>query len=852
MRVRLRALARNPGFAALCVLSLAAGIGLATALASVADAILFRPLPVPDPDRIVRIFTSSAEQAQGPVSYRDFMDFRRASRSMDGTVAETQVLLAVGGDGGPASAGGSDNPGAGNSVASVRLGLAVTADYFEVLQVRPALGRAFHADESHRPVVVLSDAFWRSECGADRGVLGRSIRIGGVPFTVLGVAPKDFGLERFVHESFYVPFGAYESGILPNGGALEDGSRRFLTVYGRLAKPTIGSGLSLGSARAESSLLASQAEFSMLASQLEAAYPETNRGRRAIVLTESQARVRADRTMPTLAWFLIGMAIVVLAIATANVAGLSLARAEARGREVAVRLALGATAARLLADFLIEAAVLSASGAALGVPMAGAAIKLLARTATLPTDFPFAIAPRLDARVGLIAALASGLAAIVCGCTPALVPMLAKRRIGIGEALRSTSSQTAGNRTKTRSALVAIEVALATGLTAVGGSLIGSVKSATKIDPGYRSDHVLTMALDPSQLGYSPTRTRAFYGLLLDRVRRISGVRGAALAQSAMLGYTRAEAQVHCETETGPGFGREGDGAAGQGRHPVALNTVTPGYVGLLRLPMIAGRAFDDRDTDASTPVAIVNQELARRCGMDLRTSAPVTSPLVASGSRIRVNGRLLQIVGVARDAKYFELHEAARPYLYLPFSQNFAARMVLHVETAGAPANATRRILDEIHAIDPAQPVSEIRPLSDYLDQGAMFSARVGMDLTGAAGACGMGLALAGIYGVISHSAARRRKEIGIRMALGAGRVNVVGLIARDALALIAIGASGGIIIAVAANRLLTAVAPGIQGLDGWSLAGVAVVVLAGLIAAVVPAWRGSAVDPASALRQD
>jgi predicted permease len=839
MRVRLRALSRDPGFAALCVLSLAAGIGLATALASVADAILFRPLPVPDPDRIVRIFTSSAEQPQGPVSYRDFLDFRRASRSMAGMVAETQVLLAVGGDGGIASAGGSSNPGARNSVASVRLGLAVTPDYFEVLQVRPALGRAFHADELHQAAVVLSDAFWRSQYGADRGVLGRSLRIGGVPFTVLGIAPKDFGLDRFVHESFYVPIGAYESGILPNGGALEDRSRRFLTVYGRLAKPTIGSGLSLPSARAE---------FSLLATQLEAAYPETNRGRRTIVLTEFQARVRADRTMPTLAWLLIGMATVVLASATANAGGLSLARAEARGREIAVRLALGATVPRLLADFLIESAALSAAGAALGVPMAGAAIKLLARTATLPTDFPFAIAPRIDARVILIAALASALATIVCGCAPVLAPRLVKKRIGIAEALQSTNSKTAGNRAKGRSALVAIEVAVATGLMAAGGSLIGSVKSAATIDPGYRSDHVLTMALDPSQLGYSPARTRAFYGQLLDRVRGIPGVRSAALAQSAMLGYTRAEAQVPLETEPVPGSGCEGDGAAARERHPVSSNTVTPGYFGLLRLPMAVGRDFDDRDTDASTPVAIVNQELARRCEIDLRTVPPV----IPAGSRIRVNGRLLQIVGVARDAKYFDLHEAARPYLYLPFSQNFAARMVLHVETAGAPANATRRILDEIHAIDAAQPVGEIRPLADYLDQGGMFSARVGIDLTGGAGVCAMALALAGIYGVISHTAARRRKEIGIRMALGAGRGNVIGLIARGAMAPIVIGGSGGIALAMTANRLLTAIAPGMHTLDGWSLTGVAAVALAALIASLVPAWRRSIVDPAIALRQD
>ncbi len=835
------------------MLSLAAGIGLTTALASVADAILFRPLPVPEPERIVRIFTSSAEQPQGPVSYRDFLDFRRDSRSVRAMAAETQVLVAVGGeDGGPAS---------------VRLGLAVTPDYFEVLEVRPTLGRAFLSGESRQAVVVLSDAFWRSQYGADRGILGRSIRIGGVPFAVLGVAPKDFGLDRFVHESFYVPIGAYESGLLPNGRALEDRSRRFLSVYGRLARGAKRSAIEPGR-----SLLAARAEFSLIASQLEAAYPETNRGRRAIVLTEFQARAGADRTMPALTWLLIALAMVVLAIAPANAGGLLLVRAEARTREIAVRMALGATMFDLLADFLIEAALLSGAGAALGVPMAATAIQLLARTATLPTDFPFAIAPRIDARVMLIATLASALTTILCGCAPALAAMFAKTRIGIAAALRHTGPKTAGNRAKGRSALVAIEVALATALIAIGGSLIDSVKSAGKIDPGYRTDHVLTMALDPSQTGYSPERTRAFYDQLLDRVRAVSGVRSAALAQSAMLGYTRAEAQVHLETdletEPGPGFGRGGEGGPARERHPVFMNTVTPGYFDLLRLPMVAGRGFDARDTGPSTPVAIVNQELARRCGVDLRTGPPVsnawmagssiTGSLVASssitgaGARIRVNGRMLQIVGVARNAKYFDIHEAVRPYLYLPFSQNFASRMVLHVETAGDPAGATHAILTQIRSIDAAQPVSEIRPLADYLDQGAMFSARVGVDLTGAAGACGMALALAGICGVISHTTARRRKEIGIRMALGAGRGNVAGLIARHAVGLIAIGAAGGMAAAVAANRLLTAIAPGSRALNVWSLAGTAAVVLTGLIAAMVPALRGSALDPASALRQD
>jgi predicted permease len=802
MRLALRAFSRNPGFAALCVLSLAAGIGLAAALASVADAILFRPLPVPEPERMVRIFTSSSEQPQGMVSYRDFEDFRRDSRSIAAMAAETQVLMAVGGENGGA--------------ASVRLGLAVTADYFDVLQVRPALGRSFRASESRQAVVVLADALWRSQYGADRGILGRSIQIGGVPFTVLGIAPKDFGLDRFVHESFYVAVGAYESGILPGGGALEDRSRRFLSVYGRLARGS----------RIESA----QAELSLLAARLETAHAETNRGRRAIVLTEFQARTRADRTMPALTFLLIAMAIVLLAIAAANAGGLLVARAEARGREIAVRMALGATAPCLLADFLIEAAMLTGAGTALGIPMAAAAVRLLARTATLPTDFPFAIAPRIDARVMWIAALASALTTMLCGCAPALAPMFAKTRTGIARALRHTGpnagSKTAGNRAKGPSALVAIEVALATALVAIGAGLMESVKAAAKIDPGYRTGHVLVMVLDPSQLGYSPERTRAFYRQLPDRVRTVPGVRNAALAQSVMLGYTRAEAQIHFENED----------------HPVFMNTVTPEYFDLLHLPILAGRGFDDRDTESSMPVAIVNQELAKRYG---------------GTGRMRVNGGTVQIVGVARNAKYFDVHEPPRPYLYLPFSQHFAARMVLHVETWSDPAGATRAIVSKIREIDAAQPVSEIRPLRDYLEQGAMFGARIGVDLAGSAGACAITLALAGIYGVISQTTARRRREIGIRMALGARRVHVVALITRHAMGLIAIGAAGGIAAAAGAARILTTIAPGSrapgdQAMAGWSLAGAAAVALTGVIAALVPALRGSAVDPASALRQE
>jgi len=869
----LRTFSRNPGSTALCVLSLAAGIGLTAALASVADAILYRPLPVPHPGEIVRIFTSSAEQPRRFVSFRDFEDYRSRSRTVVAMTAQTQVLVAVGGN--PAAA-------TGGVPAKIRLGLAVTADYFDALGVPPSIGRGFRADEWRQPVVVLSDAFWRSEYGANPGMVGRAIRLGGVPFTVLGVARKNFGLDRFIHESFYVPMGVYESGILAsNGHPLEDRGRRFLMVYGRLAPGPTGHDTKIESARAE---------LSTLAARLEAEYPETNRGRRVIVTTEFEARMGADRTLPALAALLAALAALILAIASANAGGVLLARAEARGKEIAVRIALGATHRRLLLVSLREAGLLALAGAALGVPMAWAATKLLARVVALPTDFPFAIEPRMDARMVLIAVVASALAAMVCGCAPAL----AARRVEIAAGLRSAGDKIAcptksagggvpgatrprGRRQAAwRGGLAAVEVALATALVATGAWLLESVRSVDRIDPGYRVDGVLTMALDPAQTGYTRAATHVFYDQLLRRVRGIAGVKNAALAQSVVLGYTRTPAQVHIydiendsdsESEAA-GTGQPGAerGQTARGQTTMWMNTVTPEYFALMRLPLVSGRAFDDRDTESSPAVAIVNQELAKRCGV---------------GTRIRVNGRMVEVVGIARTARYFDIHETPQPHLYLPYTQNYASRMVLHIETGtqtkvcatlphietrtqtkvcvtrtALPVNASvlTAVLHEIRALDAGQPVSEIRPLRDYLEQGAMLGARVGVDAIGAVGACALALALAGICGLISQAVRRRRREIGIRIALGATRSSVTGMVMRQAIAAVTLGTGSGLAAAVCATRLLAAVAPATGGIGFWPAgmwpaSAAAAVAIAGLVAALIPAWRASSIDPVTAL---
>jgi predicted permease len=778
---------KTPGFAILASGSLAIALALTTALASVADAILFRPLPVDHPAEIVRLFTASPAQALGFSSYPDFADLRRSSQTVS-MVAQAQVLVAV-----QAPHSSSLNSSVGSFrnfpvVAQVRLGLAVTPDYFQVLRVKAKIGRMFQETDSREPVVVLANTFWKSQFEANPQIIGRIIRLSGTPFTVIGVAPENFGLDRFIHEDFYVPIQVYDADLLPSTGQpTHDRARRYLSIYARLQP-----GATLRQARAE---------LSTIGTRLESEYPSSNRDRRTVVLSEFDSRMQSDRTMPALARLLIAVAGLILAIACATVAGLLLLRAETRAGVIAIQLALGATRARLLVENLAVAATLAIVGALFAVPLAWAAMRVLERMATLPSDIHFSIVPKVDAPILLLTAAAAIAVTLVCGL---VVP-----RQGTLQSRAGRSS------TRGRDALVTIQIALASALVASGASLAGAISSARKIDPGYRTDHVLTLALDPAQVRYNESQARAFYDQALARVSRLNGVEAAALAQSAPLGFMGAQRQIEI---------------AGQPeRSAIWMNLVTPGYFDLLRIPILSGRVFDRRDQPSSQPVAIVNQELAKRCGV---------------GAKFRMNGKMVEVIGIARNAKYFAIGEPPRPYFYLPFSQNYASRMVLHVASGEA-----RAVVAEIRAIDPLQPVSEIRPAADYVTQGATFHARVALQAVAAVGLCGLALALAGLYSVVSRSVTARQREIGIRMALGARRDQVVMMILRRSARLALIGTAAGLVVAAASHRFLAGLMPGARFSNEFAFAP-ALVYACSLIAALIPALRAARIDPARSLR--
>ena len=526
----------------LAILSLAAGIGLAAALASIVDAILLRPLPVAAAvGNFTRVHRASEGQPLGFVSYFDFLDFRKAAPM----VAECLIPVAVG------------------EPVRMKLALAVTPDYFQVLGVGARFGRVF--TEGDGMVAVLAHG--------NAGDLGKTLRVGAMLYTVIGIAPENFGLDRFLHEDLYIPIRSYGDGKI-----LEDRSRRFLTVHTRGG---------------------SAVEIAIIAERLEREHPETNRGRRAVVLDELTARLRTDKMMAPLAELLGALAALILAIGCVNACGALLTRGESRTRETALKMCLGAGPMRLLGESLRESAGIAVLGCAMGLPFAWVITRALRKSIVLPTDFGISIAPRIDGRVVTTLALAAALiATIICGIAPS---GLLVWRMDVWGALKARERSAKGT---TRNMLVMAEISMAAALAASGGALWIGLDAAKSADLGYRADDISVITFDPGQSGYSEVRTRAFYRDLMERVKEMPGVKGVALAQSVPLGMTGAQKQIRIGNEE---------------EMTVWMNIVTPEYFELMHIGLISGRGFDEGDG------VIVNEELAKRIGI---------------GDKMRVGGR--------------------------------------------------------------------------------------------------------------------------------------------------------------------------------------------------------------------
>jgi len=813
-----RMLAKNPGFTLIAVLSIAIGVGANAAMFSLADGLVLRPLPVPRPDQVVSVSATAPRASEvffltnNRISYRDYVDLRDRAQSFAGLTAYTVTFASF--------ATGRDQ------VAQSKLGLAVSGNFFDVLELQPVLGRAIRSDEDVVPgrdaVVVLAYDTWTEQFGSDPGVIGRQVRLGGLDFTVVGVAPQTFtGMHLVLPPAFIIPIAMQSkmAGAAPST-LLEQRSFRYLEVRGRL-KP----GGSLEQARQE---------VASIARGLEQTYPDTNRNFGMIVKTAFQARLDERGPSAPSAFMLMTLAFAVLLVACANVAGLLMSRAPAREKEMALRLAIGGGRSRITRQVMTESALLAAGGGALGLAMGYGGVLFL-RQLPIISDIGVRLTFELDRRaiaVGLALAAASALLS-------SLVPAWrASRATNLALTLRSGSSNVDRlSRLWGRNGLVTVQVALALVLLTVTVYL-GRAFRAELSEPGFRTERMLLSSFDPRLAGYDAVRTEAFYRQLRERVRALPGVESVGMTSIVPLNQDNRE-PVAIVPE---GFQLPRDTTS----LTILSSRIDEGYLETMAVPLVMGRGFAPSDTTASPRVALINKAMAARFW-------PQQNPI---GKRVRLVDRQdqpwVEVVGVTADNKFNWIGEGPTTWLYLPQRQDVGSRSTLLVDTVGDAAALAGPVREIAKEIDPNMPIS-VRTMEDFYYGNASALVVMLTSVVGAMGLLGLLLALVGLYGLVAYAAARRTREIGIRMAVGAPSSSVLRMVLRHGLVLAAAGVILGVIGSVAAGGLIRSVFPNAGLIDITTYVIVVPILVAiTLLAAWVPARRAARIDPLVALRQE
>ena len=799
LRQALRALRRSTGFTAAVLATLGLGLGAATAIFSVSYGVLLRPLPYGHPDRLVVLLHDGTH----PVGPADFFDYRRALRLVSPLSAAEYWTTTVTGGGRPERIHG----------------LRVTADLFETLETEAQVGRTFVPGEdagSGAAVVVISDGLWRDRFAADPAVVGRTLLLDGQPHVVVGVMPRSF---RFA------PFWATRAAIwkplaLADRAADRDG--RSLRLFGRLAP--------------DATIESAQAEASTVAARLAAAYPETNTGRGITVLPLHEKTVGHVRPLLLV---LAGMAALLLVLACVNVSSLMLARALARQREMAIRSTLGASGGRLVRQLLTESLVLAAAGAAAGALLAGGAIRWL--VAALPPD---SLPRQHDLGSGGIvfvcAAVLGAAATVLCG----LAPALQVRRAALRDALQDgpRGSTEAGGRIRLRRALVAVQIALALAIIAGAGLMGRTMVRLQAVDPGFDASQVLTAVVPASDTRHATGAARvAFFDRLAEALAALPGVESVGAINHLPLAgdLWRLGITIEGRPEPPPGQG-----------HAAAYRVVRPGYFRTMRQRVARGRDFTGFDRDGSAPVVIINEAMARA---HWRGADPI-------GQRIRIAGprpeEVVTIVGIVADAKQDDWTGAPGSEVYVPYAQHAAwfggTYLTFVVRTAGDPDAVAPLVERTVWSLDPDLPVSEVATMSRVIGD-ELSRPRTSAALLSAFALAAVTLAAVGVYGVVAYSVSRRTREIGIRMALGARRPQVVMLASREALIPAALGAMAGLPLSLAAARAMESLLFEVRAHDALTFAAAPLVLaVVALAAASLPALRASRVDPIAALREE
>jgi putative ABC transport system permease protein len=794
-RYAFRSLRRTPAFTVAATLCIALGIGANTAIFSVINGVLLKPLPYKDPSRLVMVWeTKEAHtRARNVVSPADYLDWRTRNTSFSEMAAAFDWRTGLASDGDP-------------EVVPVTL---ASASYFPLLGAQPQIGRVFTAEDEVRNaphVAVLSDAIWRRRFSASRDVLGKTVTLGGTATTVIGV------LEPGFH------FGTSEAAIwLPLGldpaADHRKTSGRWLYAMARLK-----TGASVASA---------QADLAAVARRLEQEHPVFNTGWGVnVVALHEQVVGDVQRALLVLG----GVVGFVLLIACANVANLQLARAAGRQRDLALRAALGADRARIVRELLTESVALSLLGGALGLLFASWGTTALAAAA--PESLPRAREIQIDA---VTLAFTLGLS-VVAGLLFGLAPAIQTGRAELHTALKAGSRGVAGGH-RARSALVASQVALSLMLLIGAGLMIRSFLRLTAETPGFDAENVLTMRVDLPGVKYTTSERRtAFFEQLLDRVRALPNVRGASAID--WLPFAGLGSATNYFVEGAP--------APAPGQEIVAdIRRVDRGYFRTMRIPVIAGEPFTTADNAAARKAVVINQTLARTV---FRGVNPIGQHvLMPWGDTLR--GEIVAVVG---DTKHTGLDSLPRSMIYWAMPQFQQSFMTLVVRTAIDPMRMASAVAAEVRKLDPSQPVADVKSLDSYLGQ-SVARRRFNMTMVGAFAGLALVLAALGIYGVIAYSVSQRTREIGVRIALGARERSVRGLIVREGMQVVGVGIAIGVIAALLLTRVMAGLLYGVSATDPLTFIAVAVV-LGGvaMLASYLPARRASRVDPVVALRSE
>src|SRR6266568_3650069 len=805
LRFGFRMLRRSPGFSILAILCLTLGIGANAAVFSWVEGILFRPYPaVAHQDQLFALTgTARGESEPTGISWPDLLDLQRSCTLFDSFIV-TKIMgttLSLG------------------DRAERTIGSIVSANYFDAIGVHPILGRGFEPGEdvgrNAHPVTVISYQLWQGRFKGDPQIVGKTQRLNGVVHTIVGVAPEGF-LGTFVGwgMQFWVP-ASMEETFEAGGYKLEDRGARWIESYVRL-KPGV-------------SLEQAQQEISSVAKRLEADYPDTNRSRGIKLWPLWQTPFNnAGTLLPTLE-IMLAVVVFVLLIACANVGNLLLVRSFARRHEMTVRLAIGAGRGRLLKQLLTEGLILATLGAAGGLLVAHWCRHALVLLFPARGGVAMHLPGEIDWRVLALSAGVCLITTLLVG----LVPAIQAGKIDLAGALKADSGGAVGGRGKSRvrSGLVLVQVSLSFVLLVGAGLLLQSLQRIRTASPGFSTHGVLYTAVDLVSAGYTAQRAQSLQDELIDRVKALPGVESATFARMTPMSYgSYSETLIAVDGYQPPP----------EEQPTVQYNEVGPDYFVTMGIPLVAGRAFTRADDERAALVAVVNETMAAQYW---RGKNPI-------GERVQVKGRWMQVVGVARDSKYQSVRETLKPFFYVPLRQNFSRGADLFIRTPLNAETMATALAREVHTLDPGLALYEVITLQEQLDRSTSPQL-VAVTLVGVLGGLALLLAAIGLYGVMSYAVSQSTRELGLRMALGAGASNLLRLVMSRGLTLTAGGVVFGAAVALGLTRLLGNLLYQVSPRDPLAFgSALAVMTITSLAACFLPAWRATRTDPARALR--